>query len=151
MGYYMRYIMVDKQQITLTDLEVALRQIDPVYMLQADEVPEIADLFFADKRLAQIEINHSDEDIFEDDIFEFKDLVGSPNDANARKVLDALNNATALIAVECFWEEGQAEDTLGKLDPLWNWLFANRSGVLQADGEGFYDVSGLILERNFTL
>jgi hypothetical protein len=151
MGYYMRYIMVDHRPINLAILSDVLRDIDAAYTLQPDEVPDIADLYYGGQRFAQLEINHPDEDIFQDDIDEFKDLVGSAADANARKVLDALTSATALIAVESFWEEGHAEETLAKLDPLWDWLFANRKGVLQADGEGFYDSSGFILERNFTL
>jgi hypothetical protein len=35
---------------------------------------------------------------------------------------------------------------LGLLSPLWDWLLANRSGLIQADGEGFYEGRNLILE-----
>jgi hypothetical protein len=35
---------------------------------------------------------------------------------------------------------------LKAIDPLWRWLHANRRGLLQADGEGYYDAKGLVLE-----
>jgi len=38
-----------------------------------------------------------------------------------------------------------AEQTLELLSPLWEWLLANRRGLIQADGEGFYDGQHLIL------
>ncbi len=150
MGYYMRFIMTDGG-ITLPELHGIVQRINPAYTLQPDEVPDLADILYDNQRIAQLEINHPDEDIFEDDISEFKDLVGVPENANAQKVLDALNSATALIAIESFWEEGKADETLDKLDPLWDWLLTNRKGIVQADGEGFYDASGLLIERNFTL
>ena len=43
-------------------------------------------------------------------------------------------------------EEADAEETLDALGPLWSWLQENRRGMLQADGEGYYDVNGLVLE-----
>ncbi len=41
------------------------------------------------------------------------------------------------------WEP---EATLQKLDPLWGWLISHRKGLLKADGEGYYDHSGLMLK-----
>jgi hypothetical protein len=38
------------------------------------------------------------------------------------------------------------EETLGLLAPLWDWLTTSRRGLVQADGEGFYDQGELILE-----
>ena len=35
---------------------------------------------------------------------------------------------------------------LQRLQPLWDWLFLFRSGVLHADGEGYYDADDLIVE-----
>lgn len=151
MGYYMRYIMADERDITLADIEHALQAVDTAYALEPDQVPDIADVMYGGRQYAQIEINHPDEEIFEDDINEFKDLVGAGDDPNAALILNTLENATAIIAVEIFWETGQAEESLARIDPLWDWLFAARKGIAQADGEGFYDASGLILGRKFTL
>jgi hypothetical protein len=151
MGYYMRFILSDARPVSLAILEDALREQDPNYKLLPDQVPDIGELFYASQRLALLEINRADEEIFSDDLTEFKDLVGSGREPKARLVLDVLNQASAIIAVEAFWDEGQADSTLMKLEPLWDWLFANRNGILQADGEGFYNVDDLILERKFML
>jgi hypothetical protein len=147
----MRYIMSDPRPLSLLALHDALRHHDPNFALLPDQVADMADLLYAGYTLALIEINHAGEEIFADDLTEFKDLVGAPADRRARLVLDVLNQATAIIAVEAFWDEGRADDTLHKLESLWDWLFANRQGVLQADGMGFYNADDLILERKFML
>jgi hypothetical protein len=151
MGYYMRYIMADNRVINLATLVDALKALDSAYAFHPDQVPDMGDLFYSGQKIAQMEINHPGEEIFEDDIAEFGDMLGTADDPLAQIVLNTLKNANLLLAVEAFWAEGRAEDTLTHLDPLWDWLFANRHGILQADGEGFYDASGLIVERNFTL
>lgn len=151
MGYLMRYIITDERQVALSEIEAALQQIDPAYAIANIEVADLGDLLLGSQRLAIIEINRPDDDIFEDDIAEFMDLVGKgslPGEVRVREVLAA---AHALVVVEAFWEGEDAESTLAKIDPLWDWLFANFAGLSQADSEGFYDQSGLILERNFTL
>jgi hypothetical protein len=66
-------------------------------------------------------------------------------------VREVLANVKAMVVVEAFWQGEESEATLAKLDPLWDWLFAHYNGLSQADNEGFYDQSGLILERSFTL
>jgi hypothetical protein len=38
-----------------------------------------------------------------------------------------------------------AEQTLSLLDPLWHWLQEHHRGLVQADGEGFYEHQRLIL------
>lgn len=152
MGYYMRYLATDTNTIDLGVLETALKRIDPAYAIKVDgQIDNLGDLFYGDIRLAQLEINLPDEDIFEDDINEFRDLVGSGDEPGVRHVLDVLESATCMIAVEAFWEGEDSEGTLAKLDPLWDWLFANYMGISQADSEGFYDAKGLILERRFML
>ncbi|MBZ0283329.1 MAG: hypothetical protein K8L97_21515 [Anaerolineae bacterium] len=152
MGYYMRYIATDTTTISLEVLEAALKLIDAAYAIKPDsQIDNLGDLFYGDMRMAQLEINVPDDDIFEDDINEFRDLVGTADEPGARQVLDVLEAATCMIAVEAFWEGENSEGTLAKLDPLWDWLFANRKGMSQADSEGFYDANGLILERRFML
>lgn len=152
MGYYMRYLMADARPVDLKMLENALQAIDPDYHIQEDgQIENFGDLFHAGKLYARVEINSPEDDIFEDDLSEFKDLVGEGTDAFEQQVLDVLNKATAIVAVEMFWEETDSEPTLEKIDPLWDWLFENRVGVLQADSEGFYDSTGLIVPRNFNL
>ncbi len=151
MGYYMRFITSSKQVITLTDIENTLREVNPAYQLEPDQAPDMADLLYAGKRFGLIEINHPDEEIFEDDLHEFTEMVGEPTDVSSRRILEVFATATLIVAVEAFWEDGESEDSLSKLDPLWDWLFSHYEGIVQADGEGFYDESGLVLKRSFVL
>ena len=151
MGYLMRYFATDDRPITLPQIETAIRQIDSAYAIANVEVDDLGDLLLGSQRLAIIEINRPGDDIFEDDIAEFMDLVGKGNLPGEVRVREVLAAARVLVVIEAFWEGEDAESTLAKIDPLWDWLFANFAGLSQADSEGFYDQSGLILERNFTL
>jgi hypothetical protein len=151
MGYLMRYFITDERAITMDAVESALQAVDPAYAIANVEVDDLGDLLHGNQRLAIIEINRPDDDIFEDDLAEFMDVVGQGNQAGEIQVREVLSTAHALVVIEAFWEGEDAESTLSKIDPLWDWLFANYAGLSQADSEGFYDQSGLILERNFTL
>lgn len=151
MGYLMRYISTDARPITLTLIETALKQVDSAYAIVNIEVDDLGDLMYGDTQCAIIEINRPGDDMFEDDLSEFQDLVGKGDSPGERLVRETLANATALIVIEALWQGENAEPVLTKIDPLWDWLFANYQGLSQADSEGFYDLAGLILERSFTL
>ena len=57
-----------------------------------------------------------------------------------------LRRATAIVCLQVLWQGRDSEATFSKIDLLWQWLFLFRRGVMQADGEGFYDEDGLIVE-----
>lgn len=147
MGYYLRYFVADEAEINLTLLQEVLKEVSAAYEIRLDEVETIGDLTYDGRFCGQIEINFPGEEIFEDDLMEFKALVGPDHDPGAEVVLSILETTQAIIAVEAFWEGDDAENTLAVLDPLWDWLFTHRKGILQADGEGYYDHDGLILTR----
>lgn len=151
MGYIMRYITGAARAVSLADIETALRQSDAAYAIVNTDIDDMGDLMYGDRRLGIIEINRPGEDIFEDDIAEFRDLVGGQDTPEQRRVLETLDHAQAIIAVEAIWPGAQAEPTLSRLDPLWDWLFATYPGLLQADNEGFYEGDELVLARRFTL
>ncbi len=151
MGYYMRYITTDAAPITLAAIEKALQEIDADYSIINTELGDLGDLMHQEMLCGQIEINRADDDIFEDDCQELKELVQGIDDPNEQTVLDTLEKARAIIAVEAIWDESDSETVLEKIDLLWDWLFATHTGLLQADNDGFYDQDGLILELNLKL
>ena len=51
------------------------------------------------------------------------------------RVLAVLGSTKRTVAVRV----GDHDDALDLLDSVWDWLFEHRSGLLQADGEGFYE------------
>lgn len=151
MGYLMRFFVTDKMDLTLQYLGNALQLVDARYQLANTDVPDIADLLFDGTQLAVLEINRPGDDMFEDDLAEFDEMVGPDHDPATTRVREVLHQTKALVVAEVFWEGTESEAALEKLDPLWNWLFQHVQGLAQADTEGFYDSSGLVLERRFTL
>lgn len=151
MGFYFRYLTRPKDKITIAIIEDALKQAHNQYQLHPSQINNYADLLYEDKLIAHIEINHSDEDIFQDDIDELSDTIGTPQNTTEQSILSQIRATTTLVVVETIWEDTQREAALDKLDPLWNWLFQHYPGILQADGEGFYNADGLVIARNFTL
>ncbi len=145
----MRYISTDEQEITIPVLESALKQIDSRYSItDVRKSPrESGDLMYGDDVYGQIEINGPGDGLFEEELGELKEFLSESRSKNKRAVLETLANSKRTVAIQVLWQDRDDEQTLGRIDPLWGWLFANRRGLLQVDGEGYYDSSGLILEE----
>lgn len=149
MGYYMRYISTDEQEITIPLLENILKAKDPQYAItNVQGLPnESGDLMYGASIYGEIEINHPGNSLFEEEIEELKEFLSETEGKKQKLVLQTLTNARIVLAIQILWQGRKAEETLEKIDPLWNWLLDNRRGLLQADGEGYYNKSGLILEE----
>ena len=143
----MRFIVTDEKDVSLGTLESALKQIDPAYLIDRDEEADSEGLLkWRDAAYGQIEVNRPGDGLFDGEIEELKEFVENSEGAKRSDVLNVLGQAKAIVAIRVVYERRESEDTLVKIDPLWQWLFANRQGLLQAGGEGYYDSSGLILE-----
>lgn len=152
MGYYMRFILTSAEPPQMDDLRAALRSISLDYaLIGSDDDPLYAELMFGGACLGEIEINLPGDDIFDEDIDELRELVSHSQDANRQRVLDVLASTRAMVAAQLFWQGQESEPVLARVDPLWDWLFASYEGLLQADGDGFYDSEALILEMNVRL
>ncbi len=151
MGYYMRYIVADERPLTLESLGVVFKTIDSRYVMRPTDLDELVEVVYDDKLYGQIEINAPGDELFEDDISAFVEMLGTATSTEERLVAATLTAATQMIAVEMFWEGTDSEATFAIFDPLWDWLFANRRGILQADTEGFYSADGLLVERKFMI
>jgi hypothetical protein len=146
-GYYMRFIVTDEKDASLSVLEMALKHIDSAYLIERDEESDSEGLLKCGNEVyGQIEVNLPGDGLFDREIEELKDFVKSSEGAKQPEVLNVLAQAKAIVAVRVLDQGREGEETLVKIDPLWQWLFANRQGLLQASGEGYYDASGLILE-----
>jgi hypothetical protein len=136
----MRYIVTDEKDISLSDIVQALQAVDSYYSV-AD-----GDLKYDDDLYGQIDINGLGESLFEEELEELASELGDTSGKGKKKVEATLQNAKAIVVVQVLWQDRETEETLQRIDPLWEWLFANWRGLLQADGEGYYDTSGLILQ-----
>ena len=140
MGYYMRFIVTDQKRLSLDDLESALQSVDPEYAIVDGELHHGADLY------GEIEINVRGEELCDEELGELEEFLEDAEGESKTLVIETLQSAKAIVALRVLWQGREVKPTLVKLDPLWQWLFSNRKGLMQADDEGYYDQSGLILE-----
>jgi hypothetical protein len=143
-GYYMRYIVTDNRQVSLNVLETALRASDQRYSIKRSE-GESGELRHDDVLYGTIEVNAPPDQLFSAEVEELLEEVNGAEAGAKETVIDALKAARAIITIQVLWGDRTAEETLMKLDPLWDWLKANRKGLSQADGEGYYEARNLIL------
>lgn len=144
MPYRMRFLVTDTRLVSLDDLAAALQRIDRKYSLHRDG-PE-GTLEYSGTPVAALELDDAGDDVFGDELSELKEAAGEVDGKERLKVLEALETTRQIVAVQVLFGEGETEEVLSRLDPLWAWLFRERGGLLQADGEGYYDAEGLILE-----
>ena len=147
MAYYMRYFVTDHKSVSLADLEAGLPSLNPAYSIRAEG--NTAELFHGDGLYGVIEINRPGDGLFDEEVADEIKLVEDNTSTNREKVIHALKNATLTIAVQVVYQDRDAEVTFDTLNALWGWLFANYHGVLQADGDGYYDQGGKLLETGW--
>jgi len=148
MGYYMRYLVTDKKEVDLQLLEDALKQSDSAYSIaNKQESPRNAgDLMYNNEIYGQVEINRLGDDLFNEEIEELREFIEDAEGKDKKKVMKCLRKARCIVAIQVLFQDRDTETTLSKINTLWQWLFANRKGLLQANGEGYYDLNELILE-----
>jgi hypothetical protein len=134
MGYYMRFFVEDGRPLTLDEVANGLRSIDPGFRIEADGT-----LHRADQLLGQLEVISNGDDVLRDEINEFLEMIEDAEGPRTAELANRLNQVTAVLGVQVLWQGRTSEQTLNLLDPLWNWLMEHRGGLIQADGEGFYD------------
>jgi hypothetical protein len=104
---------------------------------------EHAELTFGRRRVAALEINHAGDPSFYAERNELVDLVADEPKVKARPVLTTLRKARCVVAAQVLGRD--PGKSLELLEPLWTWLFEERSGLLQDDEVGFYRGEKVIL------
>jgi len=143
-GYYMRFLITDPGPVDLADLAASLKLANPGYQL--DYEPDAGTLSLAGVPIAGIEVNTPGDGLFEDELAELEESASEGSGPGEARVANALATANAIFAVQVLNAATGPEGSLESLDPVWEWLFTNRRGLLQADAEGYYDSDGLIFE-----
>ena len=140
----MRFIAVDERPVGFIELERALTPADPSYAIEPDESSAI--ILYGESRVAEVELNVPGDGLFEQELDYLRRDVLATDDGTAReRVLATLDTARTIVAAQVLAGAYDGHDAPTRLDPLWQWLFANRKGLLQADGEGYSDGLGLVL------
>jgi hypothetical protein len=144
MGYYMRFLVTDPGPVDLADLAAALRRANPRYQFEFE--PGAGTLSLGGTPIARIEVNTPGDGLFEDELAGLEDQASEGTGVGEAKVADALATTQAIFAVQVLAAASGTDGSLESLDPVWEWLFSTRRGLLQADAEGYYDSEGLIFE-----
>jgi hypothetical protein len=147
MGYYMRFFDTSDHPLDLNAVDSALRQIDPAYRIEVlpDTDALQGELHYGDGLYSEIEINQTGDGLFDEEVQEQLETLEDAEQGDPAAVASTLRTAKRSVVVRVLWQGREAEDTLVRIDPLWRWLFNSRSGLMQADGEGYYDSQGAVL------
>jgi hypothetical protein len=140
----MRYIAIDERPLTVDDVRRAFAAEEEDYAV--DGAGAQAELGLDGRTIAQLTINVPGDGLFDDERSELLESADEGAGPGKALVLETLHSARTILAVQVLFGEADSEETLDALAPLWSWLQDNRRGLLQADGEGYYDADGLILE-----
>ena len=144
MGYYMRYIVSDDRTIGLEDIRAVFAQAGTGYEVDGEEVE--ATIAYEGKPIGHITLNVPGDGLFDEERDELIEFAQDGDDKSAKaSVINTLQGARSIVAVQVLFGDGDTDRTLDRLIPLWDWLHANRQGLIQADGEGYYDGQELIL------
>jgi hypothetical protein len=149
-GYYMRFFDTQKKRLSLKQIRTALRRIDREYELAfTAREPQHGILRYAGVVYAEIDLSEPGDRVFEGEIAEMLEalpVVKSKTKVRAKELVEETLRAARRTVVVCVrFGTKEVEETLSRIDPIWDFLFSNRTGMLHAQGEGFYDEDDLIL------
>jgi hypothetical protein len=142
MGYSLRFLCTDPGPMQLTELVDSLRALNRRYQLDH----ESGTLSLAGKAVARIVALAPGDRRFDDALSQLEEDASEGTGHGEARVADALATVQSIVAIEVLGPGRRSEETLDSLEPVWDWLFSNYSGLLQADEEGYYDSEGLIFE-----
>lgn len=146
MGYSMRFYDTDLRPLRISELRAGLREIDPAFEIEDEsERSDSGYLLYNGELYADITIDSPDSDYFASEMDSLKADLGRSVGSGKAHVEAVLRDARRQVFVRVRYGGRDTETTLSRLDMLWDWLFANRSGLLYAEGEGFYQDETLVL------
>ncbi len=134
----MRFFDTSQQGLELEELR-------PIFTHPA-KLSVQGDLLLNEYPIAMISIEDKGDSLFEDEIEEFQELLDDEPSPAAREVEFILDKCERIVIVQLLTSQDSLEESLQRIDLLWNHLTANRTGLVQVDGEGFYSAERLLLE-----
>ncbi len=144
MGYYMRYIVADERPVAVGDIRTAFAGAGAGYEIEGEDGE--ATITHAGQAIGEVTVNVPGDGLFDEELEELVEFAREGDDQSAAAgVVKVLRAARAIVAVRVLFGDREADRTLDLLAPIWTWLQVNREGLIQADGEGYYDGQELIL------
>jgi hypothetical protein len=143
MSYHLRFLITDAGALDLKDLNTSLRAINRKYRLDLED--GTGSLRLGTEVIGEVRLTTPDDDEFEAELAALEEAASEGSGKGEARVADALATVQTIFAVEVPGKV-HGREALESLDPVWEWFFGNREGLLQADNEGYYDEEGLIFE-----
>lgn len=133
-SFYIRYVLTDDRAATLVELEQALRQVDPAYTIDGDLIR------MGESGYGVIDITHRGDPICDGDLDLLARLAAKKKHRDT--ILAAVRDAKSMVCVQPVSSlEARTDEVLA---PLWDWLLANRAGLLVWEGGYFFNRAGEI-------
>lgn len=134
----MRFVVADEKDVCLSKINSGLKQVDAAYAIEFDnDADDAGDLTFNGDIYGALEINRPGDGLFEEELKELKEFLEGAEGERKPEVLQVLNNTNAIVALQVL-QQGRAtsDETLERIDPLWEWFYSSYKGLMQADAEG---------------
>lgn len=145
MGYYMRYLVAEDRPVSVADVETFFAGLGGDYATDAGE--DDVEVSRAGHPIAHITLNAPGDGLFEEELEELREFADDAEDGPGKRQVHAtLRGARQIVAAQILMGGQDPDAILTALEPFWAWLFAQRKGLMQADGEGYYSADAQILE-----
>ena len=105
-------------------------------------------VYHGEDTLAQITLNAPGDGLFDEEREELIEFANVANWWRKRRVLNVLRAAKQIVGVQVLFGDGDTESTLSRIDPLWEWLAKNRTGLMQADARVITRAAGSFSPSN---
>jgi len=145
MSLTLRFLGTDPRTLTFPALASALQRADARFKLTANPAAVTREARLHYGRAAVASLTLGPRQHFEAQLADLRERVAEQAGRAAEPVLRQLDGVQWVLLMELTGSGIDAEATLARLDPLVSWVMAERVGLLQVDGEGFYDASGPLL------
>jgi hypothetical protein len=140
----MRFISTDARRVTIAELDAALKQIVPMGNVRLAPPGEMyAEVDVNGEVHAELEINIPGDDIFKEELDELREPVEwyseTPEKARVLHTLDHAQWIACFSLLKAGWKSNY-------VDRLCDWLLEHYAGLLEIDGEGYFDRENIVLE-----
>lgn len=152
MPYYIRVFCTDNSRPSIDQLLSALNRENPEAYLETSDGRQSndwreAEYFYSSSKdpvIVEINTNDGPDSLAAEELIEFSDKIGKPGfSISKRRVLGHLAKTRFIVC--CQLLNDIDEDGYHRNGRLLNYYVRNHGGLIQADAEGFYDGSKIIV------
>jgi hypothetical protein len=155
MGYFFRFLTSSTRPVDLSKIYNALSAVNPKYRIRLAEAgprgsnPEDPSTFkdksyglmvFGGQIYGLINLCPKDSENFREDMDDMLGTLKRSSASNKQDIIDYLQNTNMIVCfqiIEKGWDDIDSNQRV--INPLFKWLFAEYTGLLHIQNEGYYD------------